>query len=413
MKKYLLYILFILLSLISFQIQAQTLGFKFIEDQKRVRIPFELYSNLIVVPVVLNNQLPLRFILDTGVRTTILTEKAFSDILNLTYSKKYIIAGVGTENEGIEAYITNGVTLTLSGIKGSGHAMLVLEEDYLELRNYLGTEVHGILGYEVFSRFIVKIDYDNKMLVLTTPEHFKPKKSYDAIPIEIDDTKPYIHTTLTYKKGNPIDLKLMIDSGASHGLLLDDKSDTSIYIPENSLHCNLGRGLAGNLEGKIARVDNFKIGKRSWDDILVTFPTSNNFLDSLKKSDVFRNGSIGGEILSRFKVIFDFPGEMIYLKKGKDFKKKFSYNLSGLVVKAKGSRLNTFEITQVRTGSSGEMAGFQAGDIILSINNVASKGLSLGNVIGMLNAKENKRLKIEVQRGSEKYSATFKLHSQI
>jgi hypothetical protein len=413
MKKYLLYILFALLSLTSFLVQAQTLGFKFIEDQKKVRIPFELYSNLIVVPVILNNQLPLRFILDTGVRTTILTEKAFSDILNLTYSKKYIIAGVGTENQGIEAYITNGVTLTLPGIKGSGHAMLVLEEDYLELRNYLGTDVHGILGYEVFSRFIVKIDYDNQVLVLTTPEYFKPKKSYDAIPIEIDDTKPYIHTTLTYKKGSAIDLKLMIDSGASHGLLLDHKSDTSLYIPEKNLDCNLGRGLAGNLEGKIARVDNFKIGKTSWDDILVTFPTSNNFLDSLKKSDVFRNGSIGGEILSRFKVIFNFPGEMIYLKKGKNFKKKYSYNLSGLVVKAKGSRLNTFEITQVRTGSSGEAAGFQAGDIILSINNVASKGLSLGNVIGMLNAKENKRLKIEVQRGSEKYSATFRLHSQI
>ena len=42
---------------------AQQLGFRIINGQKRVRIPFELYSNLIVVPVILNNQLPLKFVL--------------------------------------------------------------------------------------------------------------------------------------------------------------------------------------------------------------------------------------------------------------------------------------------------------------------------------------------------------------
>ncbi len=408
------YFIVLLLLLYAISAQCQTLGFKFIDDQKQVRIPFELYSNLIVVPVVLNNQLPLRFILDTGVRTTILTEKAYSDILDLAYTKKYIISGIGSENRDVEAYITNGVTLSMPGIKGMGHAMLVLEEDYLELRNYLGTEVHGILGYEVFSRFIVKIDYDNKVIILTTPEHFKPKKSYDEIPIIIEDTKPYIQTFVTYNnEDSPISVKLMIDSGASHGLLLDSKSDKSLYIPENNLDCNLGRGLAGNLQGKIARIHNFKIGNRSWDDVLITFPTSSSLLDSIKRGDVFRNGSIGGEILSRFKVIFDFPGERIYLKKGKDFKKKFSYNISGINIKAKGSRLNTFEITEIRPGSSGDLAGFKKGDTILSINNVESKSLNLGHIIGMLNARENKRVSITVQRGEEKYTATFRLHSQI
>ncbi len=151
--------IFLCVFLLCHEVGAQTLGFKILDKEKRVRIPFEMYNNLIVVPVILNNQLPLKFILDTGVRTTILTEKAFSDILNLSYSRKYTISGVGANaSEGIEAYITNGVSLTLPGIKGKGHAMLVLEKDYLELRNYLGTDVHGVLGYEIFSRFVVKVD---------------------------------------------------------------------------------------------------------------------------------------------------------------------------------------------------------------------------------------------------------------
>lgn len=393
--------------------QSQPLGFHIIGQSKKVRIPFEVYNNLIVIPVILNNQLPLKFVLDTGVRTTILTEKAFSDILNLSYNKKYSIAGLGGDKI-VEAYVTSGVSLTLPpGIKGNGHSMLVLEEDYLELSNYLGIHVQGILGYELFSRFIVEINYDTKILTLTTPENFKRKRSYDEIPISVEDTKPYVNAHLTYYDGNEIDLKLMIDSGASHGLFLEESSDPQLYIPENYINSSLGRGLGGVLKGKITRLKRFNLGKRHWNDLIATFPEEDALLDSLKSSMAFRHGSIGGEILNRFKVIFNFPQEKLYLKKGKAYRKDFTYNMSGLVVKAKGSTLNTFEIVAVRENSSGEKAGFKKGDVIKSINNISARNLSLTNVIAFLNAKENKKLRIRVKRGEEDYSNTFRLKRQI
>lgn len=393
---------------------AQTLGFKIINEEKRVRIPFEMYNNLIVVPVVLNNQLPLKFILDTGVRTTILTQKAYSDILNLSYSRKYTISGVGANaSEGIEAYITNGVSLTLPGISGDGHAMLVLEKDYLELRNYLGTDVHGVLGYEIFSRFVVKVDYDSKMLLLTTPEYFKPPRRYEEINISVEDTKPYLHSTLTNADGSEVDLKLMIDSGASHGLMLLANSSEQLSLPDNNIRCNLGRGLAGELHGQVGRVNSFAIGKRKWKDILATFPEESSLLDSLKGSKVFRNGSIGGGILSRFKVIYHYSAEKIYFKKSRGFNKEFNFNLSGLSLKAKGSRLNIYEIVEVRAGSNAAIADVKEGDLIVSVNSVPSRSLSLENIIGMLNQKENKRIRLELKRGEEYLVVKFKLESQI
>ena len=134
--------------------QSQNLGFSLTDGKKKVQIPIEVHNNLIVVRVVLNDVIPLKFIIDTGVRTAILTQKSFSDILKLNYSRKYTIAGPGGEKL-IDAYVANNVSLSLSGVSGKGHALLVLEEDYLELRNQLGTDVHGILGYELFSRFII------------------------------------------------------------------------------------------------------------------------------------------------------------------------------------------------------------------------------------------------------------------
>ncbi|MFM8912678.1 MAG: aspartyl protease family protein, partial [Flammeovirgaceae bacterium] len=141
--------------------QQQILGFSLPPEVDRVEIPIEIRNNLAVVPVVLNNTLPLKFIVDTGVRTAILTEKIYSDILNLSYSRKYTISGAGGQKL-VDAYLTNNVTFDMPGVHGQGHSMLVLDQDYLELKNSMGTEVHGILGYELFSLFVITVNYETK-----------------------------------------------------------------------------------------------------------------------------------------------------------------------------------------------------------------------------------------------------------
>src|SRR5688500_17163192 len=104
------YHIVVLLLLIAVKGSCQTLGFALSDGKTKVQIPIEVTNNLVVVPVVINNALPLKFILDTGVRTAILTQKAFTDILNLSYSRKYTISGPGGVKL-VDAYVTNNVTL--------------------------------------------------------------------------------------------------------------------------------------------------------------------------------------------------------------------------------------------------------------------------------------------------------------
>jgi hypothetical protein len=388
------------------------LGFVLEEGKKKVEIPFELYNNLIVVPVVLNGMLPLRFIVDTGVQTGILTQKAFSDILNLSYSRKYTISAPGTEKI-VEAYVTNNVTLDLPGIHGTGHALLVLEEDYLELRNYLGTDVHGILGYELFSRFIVKINYEKKILTVSLPSKFRPKGKFQSLPIKVEDTKPYIMAEVELKSGEKISGKFLMDSGASHGLLIEPASDIRISVPENSVSSQIGRGIGGIITGKVGRINYFKLGRYKLENPIVNFPDPNSYMDSLKIGKTKRNGTIGGEVLSRFTVIFNFSKEIVYLKKNTAFNKKFYYNLSGLTVKAKGSELNTFEITEVRNQSTAQHADVQPGDIILSINGIPAGELDLNRILGYFNSKPGKKINLELDRNGQSMKKSFFLEDPI
>jgi len=409
--------IFNLISLLFFSIGVfsqnnfETLGFKISnENQKRVDIRFELYNNLIVVPVILNDRLPLKFILDTGVRTAILTDKSISDFLNMNYSRAWPIYGTGGKKL-IDAYVASNVTIELPGVRGKGHALFVLEEDLLQLRNFLGVDVHGILGYELFSRFIVEINYARKVLRIHDPKYFRPKKSYKSIPITVEDTKPYFNTVVSIEEGEDFPVKLMIDTGASHAILLMSNTDRRIVVPGNNLDSYLGRGLSGALEGKVARINHFNFGNYEIRNPIALFPDMASYPDSLSR--VARNGTIGGATITRFNIILDFSSEQMYIKKNSKFREPFDFNLSGIVIRAIGRRLNTFEVVDVRQNSAGDKAGIEVGDLIIEINRKPTNAMRLNNVAGYFNSKNRRRITLVVERDGKMVDKVIQLKRLI
>jgi PDZ domain/Aspartyl protease len=390
----------------------QTLGFRLADGKSSITIPIEINNNLIIMPVVINGQLPLRFILDTGVRTAILTEKSYSDILGLPYSRQYTIAGPGGEHL-ITAYVTNNISFYIPpGVTGTGHSMLVLEKDYLELRNYLGAEVHGVLGYEIFSRFVVLINYQEKYIELIDPAKFKPKRrKYQQVPISVEDTKPFVETSAMLGKKKT--LKLLVDTGASHSLMLDPESDKEIQIPEKHIATTIGRALGGEITGKIGRIQSLDLGKYKLPNVIANYPDPNSYMDTLKASSVSRNGAIGGEILTRFTVIFDYSNGKMYLRKNSTFKKAFQNNLSGITIKAKGAKLKVFEVIEVRKKSVAEREEVQVGDLIVSVNGTPASSLSLNEINGELNSKPGKKVTLVLERGGQRIRKMIALESEI
>lgn len=241
--------------------KAQTrIGFYMPEGIDRVEIPFEKYSNLIVVPVRINNFITLKFILDTGTETAILTEKLYAEVLNLEYIRELTINGPGVVDS-IKAYVASDVQMGLGDGKiiGEGLNLLVLEDDYLELDKNLGEEIYGILGYDFFHRFVIDIDYDNKLLTVINPSIFKPKRAFEELSMDMVHTKPYLKTVFSqYHLSDSV--RLMIDTGASHAALLDIVATDHIVLPDPLLSTRLGRGLGGEIPGFIGRIDKCEIG---------------------------------------------------------------------------------------------------------------------------------------------------------
>jgi hypothetical protein len=388
----------------------QEIGFFIPKNGKRAEVPFENYNNLIVIKGVVNNRLPLNFIFDTGVHTSIITDKSLSDLMQVKYDRMFTMSGIG-EHKQFNVYLANGVSIDFPDLEGRSLNMLVLEEDYLLLRNYLGTPIHGILGTDLIQNLVTTIDYENRKLIFQTPESFKPSRKAISIPIVIHDSKPYIILPVTLLDGTKLEAKLLIDTGASHALLLELFAEPKIKIQDNFINTILGRGLAGTIEGWIGRVNKVDIGNTSFKNVLTFFTDTNSYNKNYVLAG--RNGTVGGELLGRFKVTIDYAHQKVYFERNANYKKPFEYNMAGFDIIGSGDLFDKIEIVNVIEKSPAYIAGMRIGDIIIQINGLAGKSLTVNEFNNILRSRPGKSLRLIVMRGKQKLKFKFKLKRLI
>lgn len=395
--------------LINLDAAAQKIGFYFDGEQQKVTIPIEIYNNLIVIPASIDANNQLKFILDTGVRNTILINKDFADSIGVDYKRSVQLVGAGNTRP-VNAMVTGPVSLSLPGIKSAGISTLVLEEDLLQLEHALGVKIHGLIGYDLFSRFVVKIDYYHEKMTLFEPGDYKVSKTYFPIDLDVIESKPIANIDLRLNQGKVLESKLLVDTGASHALVLDRKSDDKIVLPEKNIEASLGRGLSGEISGYLGRIDEVKFGKKKLTGVIASFPEERN-TDGVESH--LRNGSIGGELLKKFTVIFDFVHSKMYVKSNRYFRYPFEYNMSGLEFTAQGKDLNRYVIGKIRKQSAADNIGFQVGDIVTSLNNIPTQKLDLAKIYTKLNLREGKKINLTVIRDGKYISRSFRLKREI
>lgn len=422
-KVYLLF--FILFGLFSSFSQE---GFQFVASKNKIKIPFQLISNLIIIPVEVNG-VKLNFLLDTGVENTVLFSLEDANSLEFKNVEKIKIRGLGSGNT-INALHSKNNKLSIKNFSDNNHDIYIILDQDINFSSQLGIPVHGIIGYEFFKNHFIEINYSRKKInIYKSSQDFSNKrlKKYDEIPITLELQKPYteIFVSLNAKE---IKTKLLIDSGGSDALWLFENK-TNIQSSNAYFNDFLGRGFSGNIYGKRSRIEKIKIGKNE-----IPYPTT-SFPDTLSLKNVNmvsgRNGSIGGDMLKRFNVLFDYQNKKIYLKKNANYNEPFNYNMSGIEVQHNGVQwvkeavelktefVNTelavidnreksvkynfslkpsYEISNVREDSPGAKAGIRKGDIIATINGNSVFKYKLQQITELLQSEEGKTIYIEVER---------------
>lgn len=372
---------------------------------------FDLRANLIVVKTLIDNSDTLNFILDSGVQSIIILDTTLRHKINTNIGREIYISGIG-EAPPFTASVSLGHTVKIGGIVGYSQNIVILQEDFLNLSEYLGIPIHGILGSDIFKRFNVLIDYQKGELTFSNPHKYRYRKSKGvAIPLHLEKTKPYITLNRLVSNGKSIEnLRLVIDTGGAHSLLLNQESLPPDLIPEKLTDGHLGRGLNGNIEGKLGRIDLLRLGNQDFKDVIVTFPDSLVFDSKITREYLLRHGSIGGEILKRFVVTLNYTQNLLVLKPVKKaINKPFESDMSGIDLRATGKDFRTFEVSSVIDQSVAHHAGVLPGDRIILFNKRMASSLTIGDLYEMLSKKEGYPIEMVVLRDHNLKQINFRL----
>ncbi len=389
--------------------QYKPFGYIIRNGKTKTSIPFEAHDNLIVFKMMVNDTTSLNFILDTGVQNAILLDKSLIKKLGLKAERGLSLGGLGMKSK-VNAYVTSPAKISIGTITNNYQRFIALDTAYIDIRHQFDIDIDGIIGFELFSRFVVDINYAGQRLTFYEPGKNKVKKSFDVIPIQISQSKPYVNLSLLQDNQQIVEGNLIIDTGASHALILKFMEENGVKLPSKKIIASLGRGLAGEVRGLIGRINEVQFGGIPFEEIVTMYPIDSDYFPNRKLGK--RLGTVGGDVLSKMHVVFDYKSEKIYVKKNKLHKNSFEYDMSGLELSTTSGGKKII-VQRVRLGSPGHKAGVHPGDIIRIINHPPEKQSSLSKVISLFRSEPGKIMVLSVTRGKQTFLTTLILERII
>jgi len=282
-----------LLSVMS-DVQASELAIKnTFANGDEASFPIQFRQGMIFVPVRLNGSKPLSFVLDTG-STRMLIDRTLANGLGLKATGQGSLQGAGTGRIPIE-FVPN-VTIVFAGLESTGYEFSTA--DLRPLEASLGVKVDGILGYELFRRFVVTIDYESKTLTLTLPKAFHSVESTQALPIEFRDKWAFVKGNLELPGPVTLQDSFLIDSGSG------DAVDHPIVMKlQSRTETRSGVGLGNATQGATAEARSFQLGRYTLPNPTVSCCGATDATSKL----------IGNDVLRFFTVTFDYPSARILI----------------------------------------------------------------------------------------------------
>ena len=290
-------------------------------------------------------------IVDTG-GLNLLTPAAVAR-LGLASEGKVAVSGVGTDH--VDAGFARGHVLELGGVRLADPAFYVL--DFGSLNDVEGEPFDGLVGFELFHRMVVRIDYAARTLVLAKPNTPPPDHAI-AVPFEMRERTPIVAGEI-----DGIPARLTIDTGARNAL-----SITSPFVRAHDLEGRYkpafetvtGWGVGGGVRAKPVRIAHVKLGSATVDAVAAELFTG----DKGSLADPDSSGNVGSGLLKRFVVTFDYEHHVIYLVPSTTPVHDI-YDRSGMFVVAAGDALNVVAVTP---RGPAEKAGIHVDDRITAID---------------------------------------------
>jgi hypothetical protein len=283
---------------------------RFAKDSRRSVIPIEIYEQRVLVPVRVNGGEAAGFVMDSGAGTSVIV-KPYADRIGLKSEGALRAAGAaGTTS----LALAKNVLFSLQGVEFPMSSITVVDAS---AGLPLGTRSEGLLGYDVLSRVVARIDYEHKQLTLYDPADYVAPQQAAVLPLSFLGNWPIVSGKIILPGRQPIQSTFFIDTGAA-GLMLSTPFTNTNHAMDAVADKVEGviYGAGGESKRFSGHISGIELG-----GYLVAEPVAGFSADTkegaLASQDI--GAIVGGEILRRFIVTFDYPHTRILLEPSGSF----------------------------------------------------------------------------------------------
>jgi hypothetical protein len=369
-------------------------------------VPFELYDNFVFLQVRVNGSEPRSFLLDTGASTSFLNE-TLADSLSLVLKRQHG-SNIGAGESSTKLAFAKNIVLSLAGVDLPAQTVAVVPLAKLESK--IGHGIGGIVGADLFKRYVVTIDYAVNGITLGDPNAFAYHGKGEVITFRLSGNRPFFKAAVTPISATPIEAEFVIDTG--------DNSTVTFHTPfvkkhnllasSQTLIPHVSQGLSGESRSWRGRVSRLQLGKFAIDKPIATFSEATKGSEADRSYD----GVLGGEILRRFTVTLDYSRRLMFLEPNSALTDPYDTDMSGARLAALGPDFRTIMVESVTEGSAASESGLAPGDRIETVDDKTARDLSLQQIKQMFKQDGSQYL-LGVRRGKDLIRLTIKIQRLI
>jgi predicted aspartyl protease len=356
------------------------------------KIPFMVNNDHIIIKIRLDDSEPLNFIFDTGAGATLIS-KTTADSLQFVSGSKRKNVGVSGEHK---VMLIKGISIGIGESQIMENANLLSTQTYFEeLDN--GEQVHGVIGYDLLSKYVVEIDNNQQQLVLSKTSDYKYQGDGYELPIYIVQNLPIINAIVSTYNGTEFEGQFMVDTGARSDIIINSPTVFKYDLAENvgkhyTIRANIGTSTR-RTKMRYGRLASFRFADQTFEDVPVALSSDNKGVLSMD----FIDGIIGNKLLKRFNMVLDYSRERIYLEPGEAIDQEYSINLTGFNLSFQDGNP---VIKNMVDRSPADKAGLRNGDQIISINSVLVENMSSEEIRNAFN-REGETIAIVIKRNNK------------
>jgi len=364
-----------------------------LQNATSTTIPFTVRDGLILVSVSIDGVEPMPFLLDSG-GLNLLTPEAAKKI-GVKLGGNLSVNGVGTSET--TAHYAQVARYQVGQAELLDQQFLVIPLPSIITSRGAGQEpIAGLIGYEVFRRFCVAIDYHQRQLTLA---RFSPRcRNGEALRLFFDGRTPFVKGAVDGTEGY-----FGFDTGDDGAITLFKSFFAAHDFPVELPGIGSEEGGVGGVTSTLLT----RVGSLSLGSLTLSRPlTELNFASTGAFASKLNAGNIGSQVFQNFVITVDYEHRSLYLRKSRDFGYPMPYNRSGIELDPDGSGT----IKRVGMGSPAALAGLDAGDRVVTIDHQAIDGEDPSKVDDPLKQPAGTPVELSVRRrgDSKKIVITLK-----